>query len=78
MAKIEDILIQKGLTNKEALTASMAIEGMSNREIASQLGIEERVVKMRFTNIYRKSVWKSRAQLIVWSLNINININERI
>ncbi len=65
---LRDVLIQKGLSNREAEVAELVSRGLSNKEVASQLFVTEKTVKFHLTNIYKKMNVKSRAQLIVWCL----------
>lgn len=65
---LRDILIQKGLSNRESEVAELVTKGMSNKEVANQLFVTEKTVKFHLTNIYKKMSVKSRAQLIVWCL----------
>ncbi len=75
---LRDILIQKGLSNREAEVAELVTRGMSNKEVANQLFVTEKTVKFHLTNIYKKMNVKSRAQLIVWCLpHLNFVENER-
>jgi DNA-binding CsgD family transcriptional regulator len=65
---LRDILIQKGLSNRESEVAELVSKGLSNKEVANQLFVTEKTVKFHLTNIYKKMSVKSRAQLIVWCL----------
>jgi DNA-binding CsgD family transcriptional regulator len=65
---LRDVLIQKGLSNRESEVAELVTKGMSNKEVANQLFVTEKTVKFHLTNIYKKMNVKSRAQLIVWCL----------
>lgn len=65
---LRDVLIQKGLSNREAEVAELVTRGLSNKEVANQLFVTEKTVKFHLTNIYKKMNVKSRAQLIVWCL----------
>ena len=65
---LRDVLIQKGLSNREAEVAQLVTKGLSNKEVANQLFVTEKTVKFHLTNIYKKMNVKSRAQLIVWCL----------
>lgn len=65
---LRDVLIQKGLSNREAEVAELVSQGLSNKEVANQLFVTEKTVKFHLTNIYKKMSVKSRAQLIVWCL----------
>ncbi len=68
MNALQNVLIQKGLSNREAQVADLVSRGLSNKEIANQLFIIEKTVKFHLTNIYKKMNLKSRAQLIVYCL----------
>ncbi len=65
---LRDVLIQKGLSNREAEVAELVSKGLSNKEVANKLFVTEKTVKFHLTNIYKKMSVKSRAQLIVWCL----------
>ena len=65
---LRDVLIQKGLSNRESEVACLVTKGLSNKEVANQLFVTEKTVKFHLTNIYKKMNVKSRAQLIVWCL----------
>ena len=51
---LRDVLIQKGLSNREAEVAELVTKGLSNKEVANQLFVTEKTVKFHLTNIYRK------------------------
>lgn len=68
MSTLQNVLIQKGLSNREAELSELVSRGLSNIEIANQLFITTKTVKFHLTNIYKKMNIKSRAQLIVWCL----------
>ncbi len=60
---LRDVLIQKGLSNREAEVAELVSKGLSNKEVANQLFVTEKTVKFHLTNIYKKMNVKSRAQI---------------
>lgn len=66
--KLNDQLLEKGLSNREAEVAEQVAQGKTNKEVAQQLFVTEKTVKFHLTNIYRKLQVKSRAQLIVWCM----------
>lgn len=68
MSTLTNVLIQKGLSNREAEVATLTTMGLSNKEIGNQLFVTEKTVKFHLTNIYKKLNLKSRAQLIVFCL----------
>jgi DNA-binding CsgD family transcriptional regulator len=53
----------ESLTPSERRTATMAAEGMSNREIAQALFVTLRTVEMHLSNVFRKLGLTSRTQL---------------
>ena len=63
---LRDVLIQRGLSHREAEVAELVAEGLSNKSVANRLFVTEKTVKFHLTNIYKKMSVKSRAQLIVW------------
>lgn len=65
---LRDVLIQKGLSNRESEVAELVAKGLPNKEIGNQLFITEKTVKYHLTNIYLKLDVKSRAQLIVFCM----------
>jgi DNA-binding NarL/FixJ family response regulator len=68
MNQLNTILTEKGLTRQQIQVTNGVSRGLSNKEIATQLGILEKTVKFHLTNIYKKLSLKSRAQLIVFCL----------
>ena len=62
---LRNIFIQKGLSNRESEVAELVTHGLSNEDIGNKLFVSEAAVKFHLTNIYKKLVLKSRAQLIV-------------
>jgi DNA-binding NarL/FixJ family response regulator len=66
--KLQNMLIQKGLSNREAEVAALVTMGLSNKEVANQLFLTSATVKFHLTNMYKKLFIKSRAQLIVYCI----------
>ena len=60
---LRDVLIEKGLSNREAEVTELIVKGLSNREISNQL-----FVTFHLVNIQKKMKLLSRAQLIVFCL----------
>jgi len=57
--------MQDGLTRREAEVLERVLEGMSTRQIASQLFLSEQGVKMHLGRLFKKFGVANRAQLIV-------------
>jgi len=56
------------LSRREKDVTSLAIQGLSNKEIGVKLYIAEKTVKFHLTRVFRKLKLKSRARLIVYAL----------
>jgi DNA-binding NarL/FixJ family response regulator len=54
-----------GITDREAEVIQHIVAGLSNLDIARQLGISERTVKAHVTSIFNKMVVDNRVQLII-------------
>lgn len=65
---LRNVLIAKGLNNRQCEVTELVTKGLNNKEIANQLFITEKTVKFHLTQIYKKLNAKSRAQLIVFCL----------
>jgi DNA-binding NarL/FixJ family response regulator len=55
--------LQETLTDREREIVNWVMQGMLNKEIATQLGISEKTVKAHLRNIFRKLKVSRRAQL---------------
>jgi DNA-binding NarL/FixJ family response regulator len=69
------------LSDREAEVLSYVVKGMSNKEIASSLGISHQTVKNHVTSILRKFGVEDRTQAVVFALkrgwvNLNDNVSE--
>lgn len=62
------ILVEKGLSPREAETAILASRGFSNMSIAEQMGITLQTAKSYLTIVYKKLKLKNRSALIIWCL----------
>lgn len=68
----------KNLTEQEIQISELIAKGLSNKEVANQLFLEEADVKKMLPPIYAKVEVKSRAQLIVYCLpflSFQMNLN---
>jgi non-specific serine/threonine protein kinase len=57
------------LTRRESQVAELIAQGLSNRQIATQLFIPQRTVESHTENILRKLGLTSRAQVTRWVAN---------
>ncbi|KLK93414.1 hypothetical protein AA309_08775 [Microvirga vignae] len=57
------------LTPRECEIIHLVAEGLSNKEIGSQIGVTEGTVKMHLHNIYRKININNRTALAAWALS---------
>lgn len=64
-----------GLTKCESNVAELVAQGLSNEEVAKRLFVTEKTVKFHNTNIFKKMMIKSRAQLIVQHMRFNNKAN---
>jgi DNA-binding NarL/FixJ family response regulator len=62
--------LQETLTDREREIVKWVMQGMLNKEIATQLGISEKTVKAHLRNIFRKLKVSRRAQLFRASLSL--------
>jgi DNA-binding NarL/FixJ family response regulator len=59
------------LTERQKSIVVLVAEGLSNREIAQQLGLSEHTVKNYLIRIFDKLGVSSRAELIIYALHRN-------
>lgn len=55
----------KPISKRESEVFSFIVEGFSNAEISSKMGIAEKTVKFHTTNIFKKTGQTSRSRVIV-------------
>ena len=55
------------LTRREREVAALVAQGLSNRQIASELHLSERTIGNHVSNILRKLGLASRAQVAAWA-----------
>ena len=65
-------LKRRDLTEREQQVLKMLVAGMSNKEIASPLGIEERTVKAHVASLMRKLKVQNRVALSVHAVTHNL------
>ncbi|MCH2219190.1 MAG: LuxR C-terminal-related transcriptional regulator, partial [Dechloromonas sp.] len=54
-----------GLTDRQAQVLALMVRGLSNREIADQLGLSEGTVKIHATAVFKTLDVSSRTQALV-------------
>lgn len=63
------VRVRKRLTPKELRIISLIVEGHKNKEIASQLGTTEQVIKNYLRNVYDKTGVSDRLELALFTLH---------
>jgi NarL family two-component system response regulator LiaR len=61
------VLIEPGLTRREAEVVLLVQQALSNRRIAEELVISERTVAVHVSNVLGKLELQSRTQLALWA-----------
>ncbi|PJH76408.1 MAG: hypothetical protein CO064_01460 [Anaerolineae bacterium CG_4_9_14_0_8_um_filter_58_9] len=61
-------LLPNSFSEREQEVFQLLLQGLSNKEIASTLGICQKTVEKHLANIYIKIGASSRAEAIVWYL----------
>ena len=64
-AALAVLAVRRGLTKKEQDIVECAVVGLSNREIAAQLGTTEQVIKNHMKDIYVKMGVENRIYLLL-------------
>lgn len=64
---LEQTLIERGLSRREAEVGRCVAKGMTNKEVAELLCISEKTVKFHLTSIYKKLCMKNRTALAIWA-----------
>jgi len=60
----QQFVAEKGLSRREAEVLTALVKGISNRQIGSELGVEEVTVKLHLRRIYRKLGVSNRTQAV--------------
>ncbi len=60
-----EMLREHGLSAREIQVVEQIMLGLRNKEAASNLCVAEKTIKFHLTNVFKKLIVKSRAQLIV-------------
>lgn len=60
---------EKLLTSREEQVVALVSDGLSNRDVASELGLSEHTVKKYLFRIFEKLGISSRVELVLYALN---------
>jgi DNA-binding NarL/FixJ family response regulator len=70
------MFLKNNITQKETEIIELVANGLSNKEIAEKLQVEETTVKVHLNHILGKLQLKNRAQLIVQYYTLMSKINK--
>jgi two-component system nitrate/nitrite response regulator NarL len=59
-----DLVLRKRLTQRECDVLRLVCEGLTNKEIAQQIGVTENTIKGTLQQLFAKAEVRSRAQLV--------------
>jgi DNA-binding NarL/FixJ family response regulator len=65
--RVDPIVKETGLTEREVAVLQALAQGQSNKEIARTLWLAEQTVKFHLTNIYRKLDVRGRTEAVHWA-----------
>jgi two-component system, NarL family, response regulator LiaR len=66
-SRLESVVEETGLTEREVAVLQALAQGQSNKEIARSLWLAEQTVKFHLTNIYRKLDVRGRTEAVHWA-----------
>lgn len=69
MSKRQDVSVLKQLTRKEAVMLEKLCQGLTNQELASEMGVSPNTVKFHLKNIYSKLNVRNRAEAVALYFN---------
>ena len=69
-----DTIVESRITRREADVVRLAVEGLSNREIARQLALTEHTVKNYLFRVFDKLGVSNRVELVLYCLDRDLNI----
>lgn len=67
-SEIEPVKTKDTLTEREKEVLNCLVQGMSNKEIAQDLFISDKTVKIHVSNIFKKLDVKSRSQVVIYAV----------
>ena len=66
-SRLDSVIEETGLTEREVAVLQALAQGRSNKEIARSLWLAEQTVKFHLTNIYRKLDVRGRTEAVHWA-----------
>jgi two-component system, NarL family, response regulator LiaR len=66
-SRLDSVIEETGLTERELAVLQALAQGQSNKEIARSLWLAEQTVKFHLTNIYRKLDVRGRTEAVHWA-----------
>jgi two-component system, NarL family, nitrate/nitrite response regulator NarL len=73
-----DTKVESRVTRREADVVRLAVEGLSNREIALQLALTEHTVKNYLFRVFDKLGVSNRVELVLFCLNHDLSVCEEL
>jgi len=74
----EDQSLQSLLTNRERQVLQALFEGLTNKEIAGQLGVSESAVKATLQQLFQKTRVRTRSQLVRIALESSLGASRKL
>jgi len=71
-SRLDSVVEETGLTEREVAVLQALAQGRSNKEIARSLWLAEQTVKFHLTNIYRKLNVRGRTEAVHWAYHHGI------
>lgn len=73
-----DPIVESRVTRREAAVVKLAVEGLSNREIAQELALTEHTVKNYLFRVFDKLGVSNRVELVLSCLDRDLNVREEM
>jgi DNA-binding NarL/FixJ family response regulator len=74
----EEPVLQKMLTEREQQVLQGLFEGLTNKEIAGQLGVSESAVKATLQQLFQKTRVRTRSQLVRIALESSLGPTRKL
>jgi two-component system, NarL family, nitrate/nitrite response regulator NarL len=73
-----DAIVESRITRREAAVIKLAVEGLSNRQIAQELALTEHTVKNYLFRVFDKLGVSNRVELVLSCLDRELNVREEL